>query len=275
VTADPTRRGRPDVSPFADVDPEVLARRASSFGSQAAAYDAARPNYPRAAVQWAVEPVRSRSGNAPRVLDLGAGTGKLTDGLLEVGGLEVVAVEPDRAMLARLRARSPHVRAEAGSAERIPLPDNAVDAIVVGQALHWFDLDAALPEMARVLTPGGMLACLWNLDDDRTAWVADYKRAAASSVTLTGWRPERYPLTSGGWFDEPELRRFDHAQRHRVDSLLTTMSTHSHVLVLPEPERAELLARVRECLVAHHGEAEFDLPIVTTVLRSRATKPRT
>src|SRR5689334_20923777 len=110
-------------------------RRALSFGAAAAEYDAARPTYPAEAVRWTLP------DDAHRVLDLGAGTGKLTRVVLDLG-LEAVAVEPDDAMRALIPAES-----HAGTAEEIPLPDASVDAIVVGQAFHWFDPARALPEM--------------------------------------------------------------------------------------------------------------------------------
>jgi SAM-dependent methyltransferase len=101
-----------------------------------------------------------------RVLDLGAGTGKLTALLAELGA-EVTAVEPDPAMREELARQLSSARALAGSAEQIPLPDASVDAVLCGQSMHWFDLSRALPEISRVLVPGGTLGALWNSDDDR------------------------------------------------------------------------------------------------------------
>jgi len=131
--------------------------RGRTFGAVAADYAEHRPGYPAAAVEWALGPAPGR-----KVLDLGAGTGKLTEAL---GAYDVVGVEPDPEMLAQLRADLPSVDAREGSAEAIPLPDASVDAVLVGQAIHWFDMDRAVPEIARVLRPGGVLAGLWNGDD--------------------------------------------------------------------------------------------------------------
>ena len=124
----------------------------SSFGAAAVAYAEHRPDYAQSAVRWALEPAPG-----PRVLDLGAGTGKLTTTLVALGA-EVIAVEPDPAMLNELRGARPAVRALLGSAEAIPLPDASVDAVLAGNAMHWFDMDVAGPEIARVLAPGGILA---------------------------------------------------------------------------------------------------------------------
>ncbi|UPZ33451.1 class I SAM-dependent methyltransferase [Streptomyces sp. LRE541] len=132
----------------------------SSFGAAAVAYAEHRPDYARAAVRWALAPAAG-----PRVLDLGAGTGKLTATLLALSA-DTVAVEPDPAMLAELRRSLPEVRALPGSAEAIPLPDGSVDAVLAGNALHWFDMAVAGPEIARVLVPGGILAGLWNVMND-------------------------------------------------------------------------------------------------------------
>ncbi|MEV8633869.1 class I SAM-dependent methyltransferase [Streptosporangium sp. NPDC051023] len=253
-------------SAFDSLSPETLARRASSFGGQAAAYARERPDYPDAAVLWALEPVADRVPS--RVLDLGAGTGKLTEVLLR-HVTEVVAVEPDSAMLAQLRRRLPGVPAMEGSAEEIPLPDGSVDAILVGQAMHWFDLDRAVPEMARVLTPGGVLAGLWNLDDDQVPWVKGLKRVAASTVSFTRWRPDLVTLR-GPRFPVVEQARFPHGQRRTAESMAATIATHSHVLTLPESERDELLGRVVDYLrsTAETAQGEFELPITTMTVRA-------
>ena len=172
----------------------------SSFGAAAAAYAEHRPDYAQAAVRWALEPAPG-----PRVLDLGAGTGKLTATLVALGA-DVVAVEPDPAMLAELRRALPAVRALPGSAEAIPLPDASVDAVLAGNAMHWFDMAVAGPEIARVLAPGGILAGLWNVMDDRVDWVAGLARVSGSAAigprdTPTSWRAEtadmHLPKTGG------------------------------------------------------------------------------
>ncbi len=162
-------------------------RHGSSFGAAATAYAEHRPVYAGAAVEWALEPVRDR--HPLRVADIGAGTGKLTAMLVRLGAA-VTAVEPDPQMLAELRRTLPEVRSVPGSAEELPLADASVDAVLAGQAMHWFDLDRALPEIARVLAPGGVLAGLWNVDDDRVGWVAELSAISRrkSSPTLLRWR---------------------------------------------------------------------------------------
>lgn len=249
------------------------ARRAASFGRQAAAYAAHRPGYPDAAVRWALEPVAHRRGL--RVLDLAAGTGKLTESVRRLAGergagpLELTAVEPDPEMLAQLRRALPGVPALAGSAEAIPLADRSVDAVLVGQAFHWFTPDLAAAEIARVLTPGGVLAGLWNFEDDRFDWLAGLAAVSGSSTSLS--RGEVGPgLPATASFGPAERAEFGHAHRRTAESMVATIETRSHVLVLDHDERARLLARVRAYLRSRPETAsgEFDVPIITTVLRA-------
>jgi SAM-dependent methyltransferase len=260
--------------------PDVMrARRASSFGTQAAAYAEYRPDYAPAAVAWALAPLRDRA--QVRVVDVGAGTGKLT-GIIErlaatpdwAGRLSVTAVEPDPAMLAELRRLLPQTTATPGTAEHIPLPDASVDAVLCGQAAHWFDMDLAVPEIARVLTPGGVWAGLWNMDDDSEPWVAGLTEVCDSSVKLSTWLTDRHdwPPTDLGpiLFSPHERAEFPHIQMHTADSLVALTATHSKMLVMDPAERELQLARVRDYLSARpetaHGE--FRLPLLSGVLRS-------
>ncbi|MEV4622186.1 class I SAM-dependent methyltransferase [Asanoa sp. NPDC049573] len=276
---------------------------ASSFGAAATAYAEHRPDYARAAVRWALA-----AAPGTRVLDLGAGTGKLTgtlvDGLLDpgagggvlVGGFlepgvdgrspvdrlaDVIAVEPDPAMLAELRRALPGVRALPGSAEAIPLPEASVDAVVSGNAMHWFDMAVAGPEIARVLAPGGVLAGLWNVLDDRVEWVAELARVSGSAAigprdTPVSWRAQtasaHLPKDGGpARFGSPEQAEFAHGQRRTADSLVATLATRAGMLVMPEPERAATLGRIRAFLKSRPETAagEFTLPMLTCVLRVR------
>jgi SAM-dependent methyltransferase len=253
-------------------DPELFARRANSFGAVAAAYAEHRPDYPVNAVRWALEPAAAAGLGAPDgtldVLDLGAGTGKLT---VVVAGLghRVTAVEPDPQMLAELRSSLPSVPCHQAGAEQLPLPDASVDAVVVGQALHWFDQSRALPEIARVLRPGGAFGALWNADDDRVEWIAGLGEVARNRVSFTDWSPGSEIQA------HPELLPMEHAffphrQRRTADSLLATISTTSHALVLEPAERAEFIERIRAYLGSRPETArgEFDLEIITRVERS-------
>jgi SAM-dependent methyltransferase len=248
---------------------------ASSFGAAAAAYAEHRPSYADAAIRWCLEGISA----APRVVDLGAGTGILTAALTRLGA-DVTAVEPDQDMLAELRRHLPDTTAVHGSAEAIPLPDASVDAVLAGQAMHWFDLDRALPEIARVLRPGGVLAGLWNVDDDRVGWVAELSETARrqASITLLRWRngvaasyQERAAKTGAGLFAAAETSEFANGQIRTADSLLASIATHSNLLVMPESERQDLLAQIAGFL---HGQpetsaGEFTLPLMTVAVRVR------
>ncbi len=251
-------------------------RRGSSFGAAANAYAEHRPDYADAAVRWALEPVWPR--RPLRVIDLGAGTGKLTATLIRLGA-DVTAVEPDPKMLAVLRRDLPLARSLPGRAEEIPVPDGSADAVLAGQAMHWFDLDRALPEIARVLSPGGVLAGLWNVDDDRVDWVAGLAELSkrASSVTLLRWREsdpdsrQERLLTEGTKFFGPaQTGEFEHGHLRTADSLVAMIATHSHFLVMEETERTRLLAQVRDFLQARPetSAGEFVMPMVTVGMRA-------
>ncbi|MGS2810773.1 class I SAM-dependent methyltransferase [Nocardia sp. MW-W600-9] len=241
------------------------ASRARSFGAQAAVYAEHRPDYAAAAIRWALGPVGRTD---PVVLDLGAGTGKLTDGLLAAGAA-AIAVEPDAAMLAELVRRYPSVSALSGAAEAIPLPDDSVDAVVAGQAFHWFDQERAFPEIARVLRPGGVFAALWNTDDNSTEWVAGLQRVSRSEVSFIPSETEEklpaHPLLTA--FEKAE---FAHAQRRTAESLVTTIGTHSHTVVISLEQRTALLDRIRDYLLAtpETAQGEFDFPLRTEVIRA-------
>jgi SAM-dependent methyltransferase len=257
------------------MDRDRQRRLAGSFGAVAAAYADHRPDYAPAAVRWALA-----AAPGPRVLELGAGTGKLTAELI-AHGAEVVAVEPDPAMLAQLHRALPDVRGLPGSAEAIPLDDATVDAVVAGNAMHWFEMDVAGPEIARVLTPGGTLAGLWNVFDDRVQWVDGLVRAGGPAAvgtrdTITAWRAETAAahLPGSGHrarFGAAEQAEFAHGQDRTADSLVQTFATKAGVIVMAAEERAALLARIGDYLAGTPETAtgSFTLPMATGVLRVR------
>ncbi len=262
-------------------------RRAASFGAAARAYAEHRPDYPLAAIRWALEPAAGQAGQPVRILDLGAGTGKLTAQLaglaLDGGRPDVLAVEPDPHMLAELRGSLqrwglPTVTAVAGRAESIPLPDESVDAVLAGQAAHWFDVGRAMPEIFRVLTPGGVFAGLWNAVDDRVGWVAGLHQASGRRNVVA--RTSNFDDDDGisawlrdagrGLFSPPEGSGFEHSQLRSADSLIATMRTHSMFLIMEPAEREAVLSSVRDYLAAtpQTASGEFSLPIWTIALRS-------
>ncbi len=232
----------------------------SCFGSVADAYDRGRPSYPAPAASWLV-------GEQPAtVLELGAGTGKLTEVLVGLGH-EVHATDPDSAMLERLRARLPLVRATVAGAEEIPLADASVDVVVAGQAFHWFDLERALPEINRVLRPGGHLALVWNQRDERVPWV---RRLGA----LLGDRDQRTdladPLEHSGLFGWVEEETFKHRQVIDRESVLDLALSRSSVATLDERGREAKLAQVRAFYDDYgRGMDGMQLPYLTRCYRAR------
>src|SRR3954469_25352344 len=179
---------------------------------------------------------------ARTVLDLGAGTGKLTQRLLELG-LDVFAVEPLDEMRALI---PPPARSLPGTAEDIPLPDASVDAIVVGQAFHWFDRERALPEMARVLRPGGTVGLLWNLDDDRVPWVARLCDLTGSEARVSALTEAPPPYQGRIDLATPVHGAFDYLESYDEQRLLAMVASRSQTILLAPDEREQLFQAVRE-----------------------------
>lgn len=265
----PTSGTSEDVRVPTPVPPDQSAR-ARSFGAAAADYHRARTGYTEDDVAWALGLSDGRTAARLRVLDLAAGTGRLTLALLAAGvgaGGAVgtaYAVEPDPGMRAEFARQVPPglVRLHDGTAEAIPLPDASVDAVVVGSAFHWFDPSRALPEIARVLRPGGTLTALWTQPDEDVDWVRTYRRAARNALAAaTGQEtePEREPepdryagqrhldIPASPLFSDSERRQTVHLETTTRADLATAIGTYSDVLVAdPAGRRAALLAVVAE-----------------------------
>lgn len=239
---------------------EERRRRATSFGSVAGAYERARPGYPDDAVRWL-------AGEVPGdVVDLGAGTGKLTASLVALGH-RVVAVEPLAEMRAQLEARLPRVPAFEGTAESMPLPDGSADVVTVAQAFHWFDHGPALAEIARVLRPGGHVALVWNVRDETEPWVAEL---GAAMVDRTGVdRGAVRSIGESGFFGPVEHTTFRHVQETTREGLRELVLSRSHCAVLAEAERAPILARVEELFEAHARDGILVLPYGVECFRAR------
>jgi SAM-dependent methyltransferase len=239
------------------VDPRFDEHRLS-FGNVADDYDRARPTYPADAVTWAVGP------DALCVLDLGAGTGLLTRVGLKLG-LDMIAVEPDPGMRHRFDEVTPGVTALAGSAEEIPLEDASVDAVIVGQAYHWFDPPKALPEIARVLRQGGAFAPIWNfrsLDQDWTKRLDEIMNGGRTPPWSRSKDKDFGPL-----FTPIEERLFGHVTRQTRKGLRDLVASRSHFLVAPPETQAQMLRQVDELAAGLTGDG-FDLPYSTLVRRA-------
>jgi SAM-dependent methyltransferase len=232
------------------------APRARSFDDVAAEYERMRPGYPAAAVDW----LAGRLGLGPgrRVLDLGAGTGKLTR-QLRATGADVVAVEPGPPMLAQLRAALPDVEALVGAAEAIPLPDASVDAATAGQAYHWFDPDRAIPELHRVLRPDGGLGLIWNWWDVRDPLQRRVVELTSGVSALGEEGQERWP--DERFFTELEHEHFEWEEQTTPDALLARLATTSFVITAPPDQREAILGEVR--MLAEERGPRFGLAQVT------------
>ena len=243
---------------------DALAR---SFGAVAGVYESGRPGYPLEVAQWLVEPVASPM-RTTRVVDLGAGTGKLTRVLREAGA-DVVAVDPDAAMLAELRVRVPGVPTFQGAAERMPLPDASVDAVVMAQAWHWVDPAEAAAEVGRVLRSSGVLGLVWNIREDAVAWVAALTAAMGGShaeeMLATGDVRAGAPI--GPW----ERRTWQWERTLTRETLLDMVASRSRVIAASVEERTAILDRVSDLFDAQcrreAGIQVVDLPYRTEAFR--------
>ena len=241
---------------------EVAAR---GFGSDSSAstYEQHRPSYPLDAISWLVD--RFALGPGSTVVDVGAGTGKLTRLLVPIGA-HVVAVEPLDSMRGELEAAVPEADALAGTAESIPMPDSSADAVVAAQAFHWFRPVEALAELARVVRPGGGLALIWNHWDKRDPWVDEL-------LTLIDWHRQKPHDAKHDWravvadssdrWTPLECVTFDNHQSLDRDRLVGRVLSISYLASAPPAVRAEVEAGVRD--LASGFEEPFSLPYLTDV----------
>lgn len=212
---------------------EIDTARATAFGGWAAQYHRWRPTYPQDAVRWLLPP------HAARVAEVGAGTGKMTDRLVE-RGVDLDVVEPDSRMLDLVRGRHRFVRTHVAEATALPLPNTSVDAVVVADAWHWFPKAETSAEVERVLRPGGWLGCVWNLVAPEQEWerelhgldparnvAGEGEQEPLALLGLTRGRAERRAFPWTWWVTPREWRGFQ--------------STVSRVALLPDDERQATL----------------------------------
>jgi SAM-dependent methyltransferase len=247
---------------------EVHDSAARGFALATQAYEEGRPTYPAKVAERLERELHLKPGRV--VLDLAAGTGKLT-ALLVGTGASVVAVEPVTEMRAVLERALPGVAAYAGTAEAIPLADASVDAVTVGQAFHWFRGEAALAEIHRVLREDGGLGLVWNVRNESVPWVArlteimEPHRGDAPAYRTGAWREAFQRTALFGLLSHAEVR---HVHRLTPEAVVARVASVSFVAVLPEPKRRRLLGEVRELLATDprtRGRAEVELPYRTDV----------
>ncbi len=222
---------------------------AAGFDAQAEAYERARPSYPAAAVDWIIDALRIGPGRT--VLDLAAGTGKLTR-LLTSTGARVVAAEPVDGMLRALQTAVPGVEMLATTAEALAVRAAAVDGVTVAQAFHWFEPESALAELHRVLRPGGRLALVWNGRDLSVRWIARIWAIFDREEATAPWRKNRdrswldEPFTDSRWFGPLHGETFRHVQRMTPAAVVDRVASVSHIAALPPAEHQ----RVRDEITA-------------------------
>jgi ubiquinone/menaquinone biosynthesis C-methylase UbiE len=252
------------------IDP--LAERA--FGTRADDYERHRPEWPDEAVERALQGAGARP--AATVVDLAAGTGKLTRALVPRAA-RVIAVEPSADMRRQLAERVPEAEILEGTAESIPLGDASVDAVVVGEAFHWFCTREAVEEIARVVRPGGGLALLWNAHDfGGDPWVRamgellDARRAPGVTPINRKHTGLWKTVFEGSSFEPLQLFQMRHEQRTDVDGLVAHIATWSFVGALEDEPRAALVRDLAELLRREHpSPRDVAIPYRTDVYWTR------
>ena len=240
----------------------------TSFGAVAQIYDASRPTYPAQSAQWLVGV--PPTGNGIDVADVGAGTGKMTAVLLGLGH-RVTAIEPDEGMLSLLRRKFPQATAFVGTAERLPLLDASVDAVVVAQAFHWVDKAVAFVEIARVLRPGGWLGVVWNDRDESDEWTPQISRAWGERAEIVGASFE-HAVPEHPRFGPVERHHSSHSQELDEDGLVALTASRSYVIALPAEERDRLFDDMRSLFARHRyatGEPGITIRYTTHSYRMR------
>ena len=231
----------------------------TAFAEVAGAYERGRPGYPEEAVRWL-------TGEEPcDVVDLGAGTGKLTRTLVSLGH-RVTAIEPLPEMLELLPVTAPGAFAILGNAEIIPLPNASADVVTSAQSFHWFDHPVALPEIARVLRSGGRLAIVWNVRDEREPWVERLSELIGSEATSAMDVDE--PIGESGIFGPVERAGFHTEQVLDRETLLDLVLSRSYCAKLPPAEREPVLVAVGGLYDEVAGEDGVRLPYVTECFRA-------
>jgi ubiquinone/menaquinone biosynthesis C-methylase UbiE len=233
---------------------------ARSFGGVADSYDRGRPTYPREAAVWLT------SDRPLSVLELGAGTGKLTAQLVALGH-DVHATEPDPKMLAILGKNLPDVRVSQATAEEIPSGDSSYDVVVSAQAFHWFDYDKALPEIARVLRPRGRLSLVWNQRDERIPWVKRLGKIIGTQEHLVDPSEVLEKSRLFGEVEEEAFRFWQIVDQHSIRDLVRS---RSNIALLSTPEQEAKMAEVLAFYEEYgRGRDGMQLPYTASCFRAQ------
>jgi SAM-dependent methyltransferase len=237
------------------------------FGSAAQDYHRLRPTPPPAAVDWLTAATPNTTPITTAV-ELGAGTGLFTAPLAERVAT-VFAVEPDSQMRRRLAAHCPGVTVLDGTAEHIPLGDGSVDAVFCHSAWHWVDPELALPEIARVLVPGGLLAIAWTMPDRRVGWRAKLDEITGKQ-SAPGRGPGRFDVPPDSGFDQPAEFTKSWTWRMTTEDLVASLATYDQVLALSEMDRNAMLDNARTYLNGNPATSRgtIEVPFRTVCFRT-------
>lgn len=233
----------------------------AGFAKVASEYERGRPEYPEEAVGWIAE--QTGLGPGTVVVDLAAGTGKLTRQLVRTGAT-VVAVEPLPEMLSALISVLPQVQIVVGTAESTGLPSDSATAVTVGEAFHWFSTPEALGEIHRILEPGGHLALAWNRRDPTQ------ELQTALTRVMARYRHKSPPYRNRAWvqvmdgsplFEPVDECRFGFTHLLDADGLTARVASTSYIANLPPSEHAEVLEGVRELVPGDIAELAYDCTV--------------
>jgi SAM-dependent methyltransferase len=259
--------GRPEAGPSPGaLIGQVHPAASGGFGAAAEIYERSRPDYPAEAIDRLTQELEIERGGV--VLDLGAGTGKLTR-MLAPTGARVVALEPVESMRRRFAEVLPGVPLVGGMAEALPFPDETFDAAVAAQAFHWFQADLALEAVSRVLRPSGRLGLLWNVRNETVPWVKELTRLIEpyeARAPREHWKAWRQAFSRSDRFGTLHQRRFPHEQRLGPEGLVDRVASMSFIASLPAGDRESVFEEVRRLVATHPelaGREEFTLPYIT------------
>lgn len=243
-------------------------KAAVGFDRTGDSYERGRPEYPQEAIEFLVNNLQIN--NSSVVIDLGAGTGKFTKFLFPYSS-HVVAVEPVEGMRNKFSSMFPDIKILNGSAEKIPLSDQSIDAVIVAQAFHWFDGPKALEEIHRVLNPKGKLGLIWNARDESMKWVSEMTRiidpheGGAPRYKSMNWKKA---FDSTTLFSKLNLQHFKYVQVGDVETIVDRVGSISFISALSKEDKLKVLNQVRELVTSHletNGSSEIKLPYRTDV----------
>jgi ubiquinone/menaquinone biosynthesis C-methylase UbiE len=256
---------------------DVNAISAQGFEKAATVYEEARPSYPNEVIDL----IKSLCDKPNIIIDLGAGTGKLTRLLGPLDAREIIAIEPTSSMRENLQKIPIITKIIDGTAEHIPFENNTIDMIICGQSFHWFANHRALAEINRVLKPNGLLILVWNFQDNsEREWakkISDYIDSfgpvGAMRFKSMEWKKA---FDNQTFFSALQHKQFKNNHRATRDLLLKRILSTSFIAALPSEQQTKLIDEIQK-MMENEEEVrnlqEFDVPLLTDVYWCSALKP--